>query len=899
MKLFWILLTGLARAILSLRYTVEIKGLENVSAKSLQEHKGGIFFMPNHPALMDPLFISLILWPRFRMRPLVTEYIYRQSFMRRWMLLTKGIPVPSLSQSVNAFKVKKAKEAIQAVADGLKNNEHFILYPGGRLKTEGYETMGGSSGAHEILQQCPNAKVVLIRTTGLWGSSFSRAILGVSPDFRKTAYQGVKTIFKNLIFFAPRRKIVIEIEKEPEDFPRGGSRLEFNRFLENWYNQYPDEKGNRLKEEPLKLVSYAFWKKDLPAITQVKTKKSGTQTIPVDPETLSLVTKEIQTILSQPKLAITPTSSLTTDLGMDSLNIAELIAFLSQKFDTEEIHPEDLSTVQDALEAAQNSSLSKENKHIKGTFQFPQEPKRPDPTFAPGTTIQEAFLHSCKKMGNFVACGDDVVGPLRYRKLQQSALVLSSYFKTLPETHIAILLPASCAAYILIFAILLAGKVPVMLNWTLGPKYLDHMMQISGAKTAISSWKFIEKLSHVDFGNMTDSILFLEDIRSRLKLKWKLRGLFLSLLPTPLALRSLGLHKESENNIAVILFTSGTEASPKGVPLSHKNLLTNQRGTFNKIPFYATDTMYGILPPFHSFGFSVAGILPILSGMRIAFFPDPTDGFALAEGVNRWKVTIFCGAPNFLKGLMTAAKPEQLQSMRLFVSGAEKPPISLLELIAKIRPEAPLLEGYGITECAPVLTARLPQDPTNGVGFLLEGIEGCTIHPETQAPLPSGSEGEICVNGPNVFQGYLGTTASPFIEIEGKKWYRTGDIGYFEKSGNLVLSGRLKRFIKLGGEMVSLGAIEEVLSKELLAQGQGNTEAPSIAVCALELPDQKPKIIVFTTSNELSRESANEILSKAGLSRLIKIESVQKINEIPLLGTGKTNYLHLQTLIPQ
>jgi len=629
----------------------------------------------------------------------------------------------------------------------------------------------------------------------------------------------------------------------------------------------------------------------------VKQKQIQTTAVEISEETIAQVTKEIQTILNQPNLSVNPGSSLTTDLGMDSLNIAELIAFLSQKSESQEIHPEDLNTVQDVLEIAQNSSPGRERTYTRGNAQFPEEAHRPTPLFPKGATIHEAFLRNARRMGNHIACGDDIVGPLRYRKLEQSVLVLSSYFKTWPETHVAILLPASCASYILILSLLLAGKVPVMLNWTLGPRYLEDMMRISGAKAAISSWKFVEKLSHVDFGGVTDNIVFLEDLRLQLTLSQKLRGLFLSKLPTSLMLRALKIHAGSEDSTAVILFTSGTEASPKGVPLTHKNILSNQRSAFQKIPFYATDTFYGILPPFHSFGFSVAGIFPLLTGVKIAFFPDPTDGFALAEGIERWKITMFCGAPNFLKGLVSAAKKEQLKSIRVFISGAEKPPASLLESLAKIQPEAEVLEGYGITECSPILTARLPNDPPNGVGFLLSNIQGCTIHAETHALLKSGEEGELCVRGPNIFRGYLGDVASPFIEIEGEQWYRTGDIGYFEPSGNLVLSGRLKRFTKLGGEMVSLGAIEDALNKELLQRGVTNADTPSLAVCAIEKPDQKPEIVVFTTSNALDREGANEILNKAGLSRLIKIAQVQQVKEIPLLGTGKTNYRQLQTLI--
>ncbi len=895
MNLFWKLLTNIALKILSLRYKIEVKGWD-LLCKNADLKKGGILFLPNHPAHMDPLFIFILLWTKFRMRPIVTEYIYRMPIIRPLMKITKGLPIPSFTTSVNQIKIKKARDSIQAVADGLKENQNFILYPSGRLKHTGVEVVGGSSGAHEVIQQCQDANIVLIRTTGLWGSSFSRAILGISPNLPSTIWHGIKTILKNGIFFAPRRRILIEIELEPKDFPKQSTRIEFNRYLENWYNQYPDGKGNIDQVEPLQLVSYSFWKQDIPKIVSQESAKALATGIPISPETQEKVIKEIRRILGNANLPVSPEMNLTTDLGMDSLNIAEMIGFLAQKFDLEEVHPEDVETVRNVLEIAELARTSKKAVKQLGSTRFPEEIGRPLPIPPERKTFPEAFLHICQKMDKFAATGDDTSGVMSYKKLKRSALVLAAYFRKIPESQVAILLPASTAAYIVIFALQLAGKTPVMLNWTLGPRYLDEMMRLSGAKTAISSWKFLEKLSHVEFGSLIDHLELLEDIRGKLGIRAKLKGLFLSLQSPQFVLRALHLNHLDENEPAVILFTSGTEASPKGVPLSHKNILSNQRSTVQCVELLPTDVFYGILPPFHSFGFSIAGTLPILSGIKVAFFPDPTDSFALAEGVQRWKVTMFCGAPNFLKGLFYAAKRDALLSVRLFISGAEKASNELYEFVARLNTNAKLAEGYGITECSPVLSLCRLNLPPKGVGHLLPDIEACTIHPETAALLPKGEEGEICVRGPNVFNGYLENPRSPFIEIEGKKWYRTGDIGHFDKDGYLILSGRLKRFTKLGGEMISLGAIENVLNEELLKQYKGPVDAPILAVCADERPNAKPEIIVFTTT-DLTREAANDMLNNAGFSRLIKVSQVRKVAEIPLLGTGKTHYRQLQALI--
>ena len=333
---------------------------------------------------------------------------------------------------------------------------------------------------------------------------------------------------------------------------------------------------------------------------------------------------------------------------------------------------------------------------------------------------------------------------------------------------------------------------------------------------------------------------------------------------------------------------------PKGVPLSHKNIISNEYSAMQCIHLTEKDILFGVLPPFHSFGFSVAGLFPLLAGIKVAYYPDPTDGFALAKEIERWKITLFCAAPSFLKGLLHAASKNQLATVRLFITGAEKASEELFEKVKKLGKNKILVEGYGITECSPILTLNRPNLPAVGVGQLVPGVEFCTIHHETSELLDSHSEGEICVRGPNVFAGYLNNPKSPFIEIHGKKWYRTGDLGYMDQRGNVILSGRLKRFAKIGGEMVSLGSIEEIISKAF--RPKANEELPYLAVCTKEKEEAKSALILFTTL-EINTQQVNDTLLNAGFSRLIKIADIQKLNEIPLTGTGKTDYRLLQTMI--
>lgn len=895
LRFFWYSISAFLKVLLSLRYRIEIKGLEALKGDQFKPGKG-ILFLPNHPANIDPVINFIYFWPQFQMRPMVTDYVFYTGFLKPLHKLVGSIPIPNMESAINEYKQKQATTAFRIISDALKKGENVIVYPSGRLKNSGKELIGGASGAHELLMECPDANVVLIRMTGLWGSSTSRAILGRTPPLGQNFRTALKTILKNCLFFTPRRKITIEIAVNPEDMPRGeASRIDVNRYLENWYNRYEDGEGNIRATEGLKLVSYSWWRQDIPKVFRQEKLENHEAGQNVSEETKQKIYHEIRKVLDKPELEIRPEMNLAFDLGMDSLNIAEFIAFVTKNFDVPELHPEDLETVGTILEIAEGGTQVQSSKEPPPEFTWDLERDRPEPALPLGRTIPEAFLNICLRMGASAACGDDLVGALSYKKLKKVALVLAQYFRTLEEERIAILLPASLGAYIVILAVQLAKKTPVMLNWTLGSRYLEEMMSLSGAKQILTSRKFLDRLSGVQFGKCLDQLLLLEDVRKNLTLSMKLRGVFLSIRSVAAVLKALKLDSVDENDPCVILFTSGTEAVPKGVPLSHKNILSNQRSGMQCIELNANDILYGILPPFHSFGFSVAGLFPILGGMRVAFYPDPTDSYALAEGISRWKATLFCGAPSFLKGVFHAAKPEDLKTVRYFVSGAEKAPPELFERVKNLKTGAVLLEGYGITECSPILTITRPHTPPQGVGRLLPDVEAITIHPETLALLPKGSEGEICVRGPNVFNGYLGNPRTPFIEIEGKKWYRTGDIGHFEPNGSLILSGRLKRFTKIGGEMISLGAIEEALLKFFINEKRISSDIPAFALVSDEKEEGKPRLILFSVIH-LDRDEVNGALQSAGFSNLVKINAVNKIDEIPLMGAGKTDYRKLQAL---
>lgn len=836
-------------AVLSLRYRFEIVGED---LKNLKEGRG-ILFLPNHASGIDPFIHLSLLYPRFRMRPVSVEFNFRVPFLRFLLKRVRTLAIPNFDTSVNGLKIKRANDTLSQIIQGLKAGDNFFIYPSGRIKLTGKEIIGGASGTHTILEQCPEAQVVLIRTTGFWGSRFSHAGKGDPADVMWGIKQGIGVILKNLIFFAPRRKIRIEIECV-ENIPRS-SRMECNAFLENWYNRYPEE------IEPLQIVPDYFWQKKREGDGSEQEEKA--EQAPVSEETRSLVYQSISKILGKENLSISPEMKLGADLGMDSLNIAELAAAISQQKPIS--HSISLDTVQDLLEAVEEGIVEQKSLPVS-RFTWPRERPRPPLKISSAKTIPEVFLEICSRMGSFSACGDDRIGPISYRKMKRVALVLSERFKRFPEKNIGILLPASAGAYIVIFALHLAGKVPVMLNWTLGPRYLDQMVQQGGVETILSSWYFFERISNVEFGNSVDKIQYLEEMRETITWKEKGKALF-------------GRNEIlcQEEDPAVILFTSGTEAAPKGVVLTHKNLLSNMRSVMEGFPFSPEDVAFSFLPPFHSFGFSIMGVFSILSCLRTTFYADPTNYPALAEGIERWKATHVAAPPTFIKGLLKAASPGQLSSLKILFSGSEKMPAEIPQLVQEICPNVKLVEGYGITECSPAVAMGHPRRVQVGVGRAIPGVELATIHPETSEWLAKGTEGEICVSGPNVFGGYLGEASDPFIWQDGKKWYRTGDLGYLDKEGNLIISGRLKRFVKVGGEMVSLGALEEALSKEY------NTEC---IIC----PRGEPPTLVLFAKIPIDLSGANDALRKVGFSNLMKISEVKTIPEFPLMASGKVDY---------
>jgi acyl-CoA synthetase (AMP-forming)/AMP-acid ligase II/1-acyl-sn-glycerol-3-phosphate acyltransferase/acyl carrier protein len=865
-------LTLLGRVLLKLRYRTRIEGLEAVLAKG----RNGILLLPNHPAYLDPAILLTSFFPYLQPHILADKDNMAKPFMRRIIGRLGVIPIPDPAIHGEGSLPEIAK-VLQKCGEGLQQGENYLLYPAGHIYLSRFEYLGGNSAVETILSKAPDTRVVLIRTTGFWGSSFSKAV-DRHPDWVKCILRGCRSLLANFVFFGPRREIRVQLV-EPLDFPKSAGRMAMNRYMEEFYNR---------DAPPARYVPYTIWERggerDLP--------EPVTQKIEGNPDEVpDSIREQVHGKLAElsGNTAFPNTALLAKDLGLDSLARMELQIWIEHQFGHEVPDPESLQTVGDCLLAACGKAV--------GTVQPALKPPKPSwfeprlPMEVPeGATLTEVFLRQVARGPKRPALADLQGGQRSYRDLLTGVFALKSRIEALKGERVGLMLPASGAAVVTYLSVLFSGKVPVMVNWTTGSRNLVHGLKLLGVERVITSAQLVSKLESKgsDLSLIRDRFWMLEELSGSLTRTEK----FTAFLRAHFSWRAL--HEVKAAETAVIIFTSGSESLPKAVPLTHRNLLSNVRDISAILPLETTDRMIGFLPPFHSFGLTGTMIFPLCSGLPVVYFPNPTDGGALAHMVETYQATMLVATPTFLSGIVRSASDKQLASLRLAVVGAEKCPESLYKAMESRWPQMRVLEGYGITECSPALSFNLFEDPHHGtIGKPLPSVEYILVDIDTGAPVKSGKAGMLLVRGPNIFGAYLHYDGpSPFVEIDGKVWYRTGDLVREEPDGTLVFTGRLKRFVKLGGELISLPAVEEALLSHF--PRRDDEEIP-LAVEATPSEDQ-PELVLFSI-RPITREEANGILGRVGLSPLHFIRQVRQVDKIPVLGTGKTDYRALKATL--
>jgi long-chain-fatty-acid--[acyl-carrier-protein] ligase len=808
--------------------------------------------------------------------------MYHLAFLTPLMKLSRAIAMADMEFESGPFKRRRVEHALQSVGEALRTGENILIYPSGRLSVRGAEKIGGNSGVTTLLSKAPNAQIALVRTKGLYGSIFSKALTGgETPPVAATILKGASILLKNLIFWTPRRTVTVEIVVDPPDFPRGTDVLTLNRYLEQFYNTPTAENAT--------LVSYSCWRRELPTLPPASDETRALEDIPDDIR--RRVFTHIAKVAEVAVDSITTNTQLGDELGMDSLTIAELLLWLDREFEVNDIELSEIVSVGSLLRAAagqlSSGAIGRHNLTVP-SFWTDQAHLRPQPSLEITATLPEAFLATSLRMQKSPALGDSKMGVLSWDRLKLGVLMLARRITELPGSHIGVLFPASSAGSMATMACMVAGKVPVLLNWTAGKRALLHGCESTNVSVILTARSFMD-IVPTDLEFLEDRFVFLEDIKASFSVRDKLKGVQLARESTSQIMAAFSLNRITPEDVAVVLFTSGSEALPKGVPLSHRNIISNIHGILGAFTFTNEDVLLGFLPPFHSFGLTVCSLFPLVTGLRVAYHPNPNESRKIAKAVSAWRTTLMAGTPTFLRSIYKAANASQLSSLRAMVSGAERAPEELFSLVETLTPSVTILEGYGITECAPVVSLTRTNEPRTGVGRPLQGVSVKIVNPDTYEEVPQGMQGLVLISGPNVFSGYLDRQLNPFITLDGNDWYNSGDLGRFEKN-QLVITGRLKRFIKIAGEMISLSAIEEALSATLASQA----EEPSIAVLARGSEgDSRPQLIVFSAL-ELTHERANDILRHSGFPHLVHISEVRKITAIPLLGSGKTNYQELK-----
>ncbi len=477
--------------------------------------------------------------------------------------------------------------------------------------------------------------------------------------------------------------------------------------------------------------------------------------------------------------------------------------------------------------------------------------------------------------------GDERV--LTYDEVVRASLALGHALKkgTRPGEAVGIMLPSGAGAVIAFFAVSAFGRVPAMLNFTAGSAGMKSALKTAQIKRVITAKRFINlgKLDQMIADLAPDyEIVYLEDVRENLRLGDKIAAAIGQYAPWLVAARP------SHDTPAVILFTSGTEGEPKGVALSHLNILSNVEQVRSHIALYPTDILFNPLPTFHCFGLTVGSLMPMLLGLKAVFHPTPLQPHEIVRRIKATGATILLSTDTFISQYARAGEQGDLNSLRLAVCGAERLRDETRQLLRK-KYAIELLEGYGVTEAAPVVAAnQLGANRAGTVGRLMQGMEA-RLEPVEGIP----NAGRLFVKGPNIMLGYIKPDRPGVIEPPPGGWHDTGDVVSIDDDGFIAIRGRLKRFAKIGGEIVSLTVVENVASALW----------PDHQHAAIAVPDARKgeQIVLVTTMTGANRHDLVGWAQNHGVPELAVPRRIVFTGEVPVLGTGKTNYVAVEKMV--
>lgn len=901
-------LMWLIRKSLGVRYDIKVKGLEEIA----QRGTTNVAFFPMHPAMVDPMIVEAVTFPYFRTRPAMIETFFNMRALQPFFRMLNPVKIPDMDK--DDPEAEDRLVASLAEIDGiLKGGGNIALWPSGRIMGENgvmEEKLGANTAVHEITTRSPSTRIVMVRITGLEGSSWGRWQTG-QLDLSRAIRLGAQSLVMNGVVGTPKREVTVEFV-EATDFPRTGTVLEKNRYLEAYYNQGAETRTNRR-------VPYYFWSSREPQVWPPPPAYEGVK------GDESKITDEMRQALiaylkeehglTNPDL-VTMDAELTS-FGLNSLDRGKLGGWLFKTYGHTQETIEKLRTVRDVLLTAAG-----EGGVTRLISETPVDPRwfqvdKPDEKLVlpEGKNLLEMFLKAAYQTPDKVIIGDELSATpyLTYRDIITRVLILKKHIEKLKGDRVGILLPSSTGGFVTWLATMAAGKVPVMVNYTVGERNLEASLNTLEVDEILTSKAFIAGLKRqgTSYDRIRRRYVYLENIGKQVGWYSKAKAAITARLDWS------SLWNARVSDTAAILMTSGSESLPKSVPLTHRNISENIREAMELLGLKRGHSMIGFLPFFHSFGGTVTAIAAAAAGMRVFYTPSPYQYRKIAALVEKHKISIIPGTPTYVDGVQDAATPEQLASVSIVVTGAEKMPdylrTALYTAVPRLEDESDgsgVFEAYGTTECSPIVCMNFPGANKPGtVGRVLPKIDYLIVDPGTRKVVERGKQGLLVVRGANVFAGYYQpVNDAPFWDIEhqGKtvRYYVTADLVTEDDDldergrGFITIRGRLKRFVKRGGgEMVSLPAIEEVLINAT-TKPDGH-EGPLLAVEATA-PDGANKLVLFLPDGvTLDREGANRIIRRAGLNELHYIDRIVQLRAIPILGTGKTDYQTLKAQIAE